>query len=437
MKGPLVLTGLILVVGAVWGVKEHQSLSKIRERHRLVVQEAEALGISTDPSLVTSIKHTRRQREDSVRKAKEFAEVLVAFAKEMKAMENSGKPGDESMQRRIMDMVDGMLSLNSDELKILIAELRGRTDLDDEMRKGMIGFSIMMLSQEHPEKALEIFTESSDLLDDNPMRKHVLASALTQWAKEQPLAAVEWMKRNADKHPELVNDEAKRAVVAGAAAKDFGLAFQLAAELKLPADDDSLLPMLSGTADTPERQRELLAMIRKQSAGMGDKKQAADLLHAGIACVFSQVSQSGYDKTMQWLQATDLSDSETAGLASNLNYRHTKEDTGKWLDWMAAGSDSSAMRNATRDLVREWTTNDYRSAGEWLAGAPASPTKEAAVMSYSETVAPYDPEVAAQWAETLTGSRKEETLKRIQSVLQAKDKAAAADFARRHGLPQE
>lgn len=139
-------------------------------------------------------------REDSVRKTKEFAETLVAFAKEMKAMENSGRTEDESMQRRILDMVDGMLSLNSDELRILIAELRGRTDLDDEMRKGMIGFSIMMLSQEHPEKALEMFTESSDLLGDNGS-KHVLASALTGWAKDQPLAAVEWMKKNAGKYP--------------------------------------------------------------------------------------------------------------------------------------------------------------------------------------------------------------------------------------------
>ena len=75
---------------------------------------------------------------------------------------------------------DRMLSLNGDELKILIAELRGRTDMDDEMRKGMIGFSIMMLAQEHPEKALAIFTESSDLLEDNPMREHVLSSSLTQ-----------------------------------------------------------------------------------------------------------------------------------------------------------------------------------------------------------------------------------------------------------------
>ena len=169
MKAPLVLTIIILAAGSFWGVHEHQVLTTLREKHRQVTQEAAALGVSADLSKpFTPTKATKRPREDSSRKAKDFANTLVAFAKEMKEMEKNGKQPDPDTQKRIMEMMDGMLSLNGEELKILIAEMRGRTDMDDEMRKGMIGFSIMMLAQQHPETALAIFTESSDLLDDNP-----------------------------------------------------------------------------------------------------------------------------------------------------------------------------------------------------------------------------------------------------------------------------
>jgi hypothetical protein len=51
-----------------------------------------------------------------------------------------------------------------------------------------------------------------------------------------------------------------------------------------------------------------------------------------------------------------------------------------------------------------------------------------------ETVAPYDPDVAAQWADTLTGEKKDDALKRIHEALQQKDKPAAEKFARVRGM---
>jgi len=439
MKLPLALTVIILAAGSFWGVKEGRALTTLREEHRKVVHEAEVLGVSTDTSKpYTPTKATKRQREDSTRKAKDFAETLVAFAKQMKEMEKSGQQPDAGMQKRIMEMVDGMLSLNGEELKILIAEMRGRTDLDDEMRKGMIGFSIMMLAQQHPETALALFTESSDMLDDNGMNKHVLSSALTQWAKDQPLAAVEWIKKNSDKHKDLVTDDAKRAVIAGAAQKDYGLAFQLAGEIKLGVNDDSMIPMLAQSANTPERQAEFLAAIRKQAAAMTDKAAADKLVNAGMKGLFSQVSGGGFDKTMEWMKTANLGAGESATLTEGLSYHNTKGETGRWLDWMAAQSpDARLSKDTTRNLVRNWTENDYKAAGEWLAKSPAGPLKETAVVSYVETVAPYDPDTAAQWADTLTGQERTDAMKSIHLRLKQKDPAAAGDFAKRHGLADE
>lgn len=439
MKLPVALTVIILAAGSFWGVREGGALTTLREEHRKVVHEAAMLGVSTDLSKpFTPTKATKRQREDSTRKAKDFAETLVAFAKEMKEMEKSGKQPDEAMQKRIMEMVDGMLSLNGEELKILIAEMRSRTDLDDEMRKNMIGFSIMMLAQQHPQTALAIFTESSDMLEDNPMSKHVLSSALTQWAKDQPLEAVEWIKKNSGKHKDLVTDDAKRAVIAGAAQKDFGLAFQLAAEIKMPPEDGSLLHTMARAATTPERQAEFLAAIRKQAAGLSDKAASQTMLQYGVKALFSQVADGGYEKTMEWMKSANLAAKESADLVDGLSYHTTKADTGKWLDWISTQSASDDKpADATRNLVRNWTENDYKAAGEWLAKSPAGPLKETAVISYLETVAPYDPDVAAQWADTLTGDKKTDAIRNIHEALKHKDKAAAEDFAKRHGLPEE
>lgn len=439
MKLPLVLTCIILAAGSFWGAHETRVLNQLREKHRLVVQEAAALGVSADAAESPNrTRAAKRQREDSDRKARDFANTLVAFAKELEEMENSGRQPDAEMQKRIMEMVDGMLSLNAGELKILIAEIRGRSDLDDVMRKNMIGFSIMMLAQQHPQTALAIFTESSDLLDKDMMGTHVLSSALSQWAKDQPLTALEWIKKNAGAHPELVTDDAKVAVITGAACNDFGLAFQLAGELKLPADEGSMLRRMIASADTPERQNEFLAALRQQAANTPDKQQAERLLQSGLGGLVSKVAESGYDKAIAWMASANLSEAETADVAGRLSYDSTKAETGKWLDWMSSqGLDSEKTRRSTSSLVREWTRNDYRAAGEWLAGAPAGPLKETATMAYLETVAPYDSAVAGQWADTLTADSRTKAMRSIYQALKRKDQAAAAEFARRHGIAEE
>ena len=364
-----------------------------------------------------------------------FYDKLIAFNKQIKEMEKSGEEPDQEQQKRIMDMIEGMLSLNGDEIKILIAELRSRAEISDGLRENMISFAVIMLAQEHPQTALALFTESSDLMEDNPMSKHVLSSALTQWAKDQPLAAVEWIKKNSEKHKELVTDEAKEAVIAGAAKNDFSLAFQLADELKLGENKESVISTLLQTANTPERQTELLAAIRKQAAAITDKTKADKLLNNGVSQLLSKVSESGFDKSMEWLKTTNLSTDETVNLRIDLNYHQTKADTGKWLNWMDTQFlDGNNSETTTRNLVQQWTENDYKAAGEWLAKSPAGPQKETATLSYLRTVAPYDPEVAEQWAATLPADKKTEAMKDIHEALQRKDKTAAEDFAKRHGI---
>lgn len=78
----------------------------------------------------------------------------------------------------------------------------------------------------------------------------------------------------------------------GAAQKDFGLAFQMARELKLDQGDFPPLKNMAERAVTPGRQAEFLAALRKQSASMADQAQGEKFLSQGVKSFFGTVSES-------------------------------------------------------------------------------------------------------------------------------------------------
>ena len=81
------------------------------------------------------------------------------------------------------------------------------------------------------------------------------------------------------------------------------------------------------------------------------------------------------------------------------------------------------------------THQDYLAAGKWLTAAPAGEAKNAAVSTYAETVAEYEPQTAVQWALTLPiGEARKSTLQSIYQNWPKKDAAAAATFAQQYGV---
>jgi hypothetical protein len=53
-------------------------------------------------------------------------------------------------------------------------------------------------------------------------------------------------------------------------------------------------------------------------------------------------------------------------------------------------------------LFPKWSEHDYIAAGKWLATAPETPAKAAAIQRHAETVFAYDPEAAIRWVEGLS-----------------------------------
>ncbi len=435
MKISIAVSILILAAAASLGWHDHQRLTTVRGNHAKLVAEAARLGISVDPNNPSDpVRITKRERENREAEAKQAAVEFIAFAKEMEAIEKKGGPPDEATQKKIVDFMDRMMALDSAQLKILIAEVRAAKDLKDETRQGLIGFSIMTLSSDHPQAALALFTESSDLFKDNGMGNHVVSSSLAKWAKEDPLAALEWVRKNGEKFPDLVNDDAKRGRISGTAAQDPALAFKLVGELGFK-DGSQAISSIMRAAQTPEERTATFAAYRVHLASLTDDKARSALSTPAISALGGNLGREGFQSATAWIETAKLSDEELQGVASGLNHSVKSAETGQWVEWIGEKLPPDKADRNIRNMVRNWVENDYQAAGKWLAATPDSPAKNISVRSYAETVARYEPETAAQWAMTLPpGADRDTTLKKIHDNWPKENEDAKEAFAIEHGI---
>lgn len=439
MKLSLALSALILAVAASFAWQDHERLAQVRAAHEKLIAEAAALGISPDvANAAASSRITKRERAQDRREAdaKQAAAEFIAFAKEMEAAQKKGGPPDEKMQERIMGLMDRMLSLDAGQLKIVISTLRDDPTLNDEMRRNLIGFSIMTLASDHPQAALGLFTESSDLFKNDGMGRGVISSSLAKWAKDDPTAALDWVRKNGEKYPNLVTDDAKEGLIAGAAGQDPRLAFRLIGELKLENASGAGQAIVRA-ARTPEERTASLAALREYLATLPEGKDRDLIGLNAINELGGKAAKDGFEAGSQWIVDAGFSPEEIGRMAKDDSLASSKDgETGKWIAWL--GESGPTEKTGVQKMMRQWTENDYQAAGKWIATAAPGPTKDAAVRSYAETVSRYEPETAAQWALTLPpGPERKETLNTIYANWPKTDdesKRAAAAFAKAHGL---
>jgi cell fate (sporulation/competence/biofilm development) regulator YlbF (YheA/YmcA/DUF963 family) len=435
MKISIAASILILLVAALFGFQNHQRLVTVRASHAKLVASAAQLGITIDPSRPDdSVRITKRERVDKEADAKAAAAEFIAFAREMEAMQKKGGPPDESQQKRVLEFMDRMMSLDSAQLKILIAEVRAAKDLEDELRKGLIVFTIMTLSNDHPQAALALLTESSDLFEQEGMSEHVVSSSLAKWAKDDPFAAVDWVRKNSAKFPDLITDDAKQGLISGAAIGDPRLAFKLIGELGLKETAGSVIGII-GVAKTPEERTATLAALREHEATIQDEKARKEFSDRAVGAFADAVGKDGFDAGSKWIAEAKLTPAELESLASDLSGSVKDGEQGKWIEWIGKTLPPEKIENDIRNLVSNWTRNDYQAAGKWLAAAPAGPAKDASVRSYAETISKYEPETAAQWAMTLPpGKDRDRTLRSIHRNWPESDSAGKEAFKKEHNI---
>lgn len=415
MKHSLLATALILAIAAFFGWQDQRKLAAVREKHGRLFEEARALGLSTDGLVkdgqAVLPSKTGRETGDSVRSTidpKDFAIRLAALALKMAEAEKSGMPADEGLHREIFGSLDEMSRLDPAQLKVLIGEIRANRELTGEMRRNIAGFAISMLTKDHPASAVAICTESADLLGDKDRAQGVMGEALSKWASQDPAAALEWVRANAAAHPDLVTEETKRGLVGGAAKQDPRLAFKLIGELGLE-NAGSAGQEIARSAATPGERDAILRALRDH-LGAGDGVGADILRIPTLQALAEGAMKDGFEGATSWIDGAGLDEPEITTMTRSIEHWRTRDDTGKWIEWMAGKLPAGDWESKAGGLMDQWTRNDYKAAGLWLDGAAEGPAKQAAVKSYAQAVAPYDPEVAGQWARTLPAGREREEL---------------------------
>ena len=436
MKISIALSLLILVLGSVFCWQENQRHVSVHASYEKLVAQAAQLGIPLDPtSAVEGVRVTKRgrQHEDKEADAKTLAAEYIAFAKEMEAIEKKGGQPAMATHEESQKFKDRIMALDPTQIKILIAEIRANQDLKPETQKELMSLPIMILASDHPQTALALLTESPDFMKENGMDWSAVSTSLARWAKGDPAAALEWVRVNSAKFPDLVADEAKYGVISGTAVNDPQLAFKLIAELGLE-DGNEAISNIVNAPKTSEERTAILTALRAYLTTLPEG-EIRDQASRGALCELGiNTGMDGFEAGSKWLENAALTPLELVDFF-DLNYGVKREETGKWIEWIGTNLPVEKSKDSIRWMIGNWTKNDYHAVGKWLAVTPDGPSKNISIRCYAEDIAEYEPENAVQWAMTLPpGEDRDETLNNIYQNWPKNDDDAKQAFKKLHGI---
>lgn len=413
MKIPIVASLLILSAAAGLGWHLDQRLATARATKGKLVAEAARSGISIDPANPLRItKRPRKMGDDPVQLAADY--VLVAT--ELQAVRESGVPSDGALYKRSTELRKRMSLLDFSQTKILIAELHasGYSGKQSEI------YSLLHdLVIDQPQTVLALLTESVDLIQA-AARDDLIATALAGWAKENPLAALDWIQKNGRQFPEETTPKLKVQVVYGAAFTDPKLAFDLLGRSGI-VDTGGYAGGILMCAQTSDTRTAALAAYREYFANLKDEKARRVAGTYAVEKLTDGLAKDGYAAATQWLATANLTADELKRFANHLPSSAKAGERGQWIDWIGKTLPPDKAADPIWQNVTDWTKTDYQAAGKWLSASPDGPTKVGAVRAYAVAVASIEPETATQWAMTLPpGKDRDETLKRIRDKASAK-----------------
>ena len=432
----LLVTAAILLVGGAPALFQQKRLGDLRSECRGLERQAAELGLTDAAD--SGQRLAKRQRGDLEKRADRLSSSLIAFARELGERDKAGLESDDEFQSRATRLMLELGDLDATRIKSVIADLRDATDLTDKSRGDIIAFAIMICAEDHPEAAVALFTESADLLGKNQLRGHVIITALGRWAETDPDTTLEWLRQNASLHPDIIDEDAKRGVIAGIAKNDPGRAFALLESLGFEDDSAAIHAiMVSGSGDAGKKTA-VLGALRNYLASIDDESDREQTGGEALELMARTIDREGFDTLTQWMSDAKFTMQEKQQFSTGLTYFTTKQETGRWVEWLAGNVDAEHVSEPVRDLVGEWTQQDYQSAGKWLGTFPDGPARTAAVEAYAEAVSEYDPQVAAQWALTLPpGPSRDYSLRTVHENWPPDDPDGAAAFAREHELDVE
>ena len=428
MKTSLLITAIIVAIASVFGLQQRSTIQSLTTEWSELKETAIEKEISTDPAAPFSSKRIignakRMAREDAI---KDFAAEIVDFATRMKAARKAGKDGRGEVEKEALGLMDKLISLQPADFEILIATLQQDNSIDKEAKQELIMMSIMMISAEHPETALSLATATGKEFGENEQMEFIIPMILSQYSTKDPNGAAGWILANEEKLDSEKSEQMKATILQMSARTDIKSALTMMDTLGFENPAEILTGLGHGVKAGD--QTAFLKAIEEKNLDETQRKEAI----SGLA---NSAFIRDFSAATEWLDSPDLDREDRKTIIDSLSYQSVGDKPGPWLDWVA--KDESGSTEATTRILSGWARADYISAGQWLQSRDPGPAKDTAVHSYADTLAPYEPAAAAQWAETLpAGDERTELLQTIHSNLKKKDPTAAQALAEKHRLTE-
>lgn len=407
---------LFLVVAALIGWLDHQELAGLRaENHRLAGESA-AMGIETD-NPGNRQHRIKRQRADKLDEARTTALDIIELARELERLVESGDTTDIATQDQILKALENIGSFDTDQLRDLIECFRDADGLTEKMHGTLFSLAAQALIERNPEEALGLLLAGESLPAPASHRSDLVSTSLSKWSETDPKAALAWVQANTLDF--ISRQDMETALIRGAARTDLRLAVGWISEFGIP-DKSGVVAAIAANLDSPSQRSHLLRLLKSEPGTYGQKE-----INGALTVMAKDIGRSGYKDAARWIKENGFSEGEITNLIAGGMISHTNgSDPGRWVEWMEVNLTQEPRERHIGEQVSNWAKRDHRAAGEWLTALQDGPAKPIAVAAFAKTVAPYDPDIAAQWAMTLPPGNEREVILKEAERIRAREKTA-------------
>ena len=391
---------LIIAAGAGLGWHGHQQLVAYRTTRSQLAAEATRLGIPADPMQYPP-RATKHKRPDRTHAAKPSTAGLIALTKEMERLNHSGVPNQSASNALHLRILDSLSALDPSVLKTVLAEISSNPDLTQWARYLLRSSCTTVLANDHPQAALEIFTSSPELFQEEDRGMTLVCTALACWAKNDFVAALDWMYL----HPQQATDYAKQGMLSVVAAQDPHRAFRLISELDSSGSGRGVGTIIE-YAKTTEQKSSALAGLREYLATIQDESIRNQVAQTALGGLARQLDREGFESSTRWISEARFTPQELGRLVDGLYVSISNGETGRWIEWLRQALPVKEVDSKIRTTLDNWARADYQTAVQWAMTQPP-------------------------------GKDRDQTLRTIHDNWPTKtpaDAAAAEAFAKQHGI---
>ena len=381
-------------------------------------------------------------REDDEAEGAAVAGKAVATRAALRSV--TGKEPDVTETCRMEDeTLIAMSRLSYRKAVAFLRALEARADLTEADKERLIDQLLDVLSVARPTTCLALLANphAPDLVAS--ARSGYVAAALSKLATTDPGQALTWAHKHAEIQSELVDEAAWEAVVTGAASRDMAAALRLADDLKVSWSSD-LCQGLIGMAANAKEMAVLVEAVRKREAGSSSDLSSADPFGVSLSdtnttgALMQRASRLPAEEGLRWLEESAVL--PTNGSMVGLHFPPSGMVRGEIPRWM----DMMAKRVNDKDDfgfgegAQHWFFEYPEECLTWVASRPEGEARQRAMVNIGFALRHWEPEESSRWVDRLPeGTERQRTVESIFQSWRGKDPAAAAEFAKKHGIKVE